>query len=311
MADDFVNNFGLLGQVLFKKRNEREARQKLDEALSRELAKIAAQAGYEKEIAEMRERGATDRTRMGEEGAEKRSKRSEDEAMARARFGAGAQMENAQIAQEGSMARQVAGDTAQLEREKAAWEREKEHRAILAEIARRNSLAQGTGAAAQFADKVGDLDPALLEGLTGFKPRAAAGPAAGPTKPGRIKLGGGTPPKPGETPRSPDNAAPEVPVKVGPKPLNSGVSIIGGDKATLQGGPEVAQPSFMELMQQAPQYARPQRSLLDTPNVGPADSVGAGLLDSIRGNTWGVGPSSKNMQALLEAYLNSAPAIKK
>lgn len=218
MADDFVNNFGLLGQVLFKKRNEREARQKLDEALSRELAKIAAQAGYEKEIAEMRERGATERTRMGEEGAEKRSKRSEDEAMARARFGAGAQMENTQIAQEGSMARQVAGDTAQLEREKAAWEREKEHRAILAEIARRNSLAQGTGAAAQFADKVGDLDPALLEGLTGIKPQAAAGPATGPTKPGRIKLGGSTPPKPGETPRSPDNAAPEVPVKVGPRP---------------------------------------------------------------------------------------------
>lgn len=200
--------------------NERERREKKieDEALMRELAKLAAQAGYEKEIAEMRERGATDRTRMGEEGAEKRSKRSEDEAMAQARFGAGAQMENTQIAQEGSMARQVAEDTAQLEREKAAWEREKEHRAILAEIARRNSLAQGTGAAAQFADKVGDLDPALLEGLTGVKPRAAAGLAAGPTKPGRIKLGSGTPPKPGETPRSPDNAAPEVPVKVGPKP---------------------------------------------------------------------------------------------
>lgn len=264
MADDFVNNFGLLGQVLFKKRNDRWAREKLDEALSRELAKIAAQAGYEKEIAEMRERSATERTRMGEEGAEKRSKRSEDEAMARARFGAGANMENTQIAQEGSMARQVAGDAAQLEREKAAWAREQEHRAILAEIARRNSLAQGTGAAAQFADKVGDLDPELLEGLTGVRPRAAAGPVAGPTKTGRIKLGGGTPPKPGETPRNPDAAAPEIPVQVGPKPPTADVKFDSVSK------------------------------------------IGTGLLENIRGNTLGVGPDSKNMQALVEAYLQKS-----
>ena len=48
MPDDFVNNFGLLGQVLFRKRNERREQERLDKELERELVnKIAgwSQAG--------------------------------------------------------------------------------------------------------------------------------------------------------------------------------------------------------------------------------------------------------------------------
>lgn len=266
MADDFVNNFGLLGQVLFKKRNEREARQRLDEALSRELAKIVAGAGYDKEIAEMRETGANTRAEKGEMGAKERQAA---ELALREKLAQDARQ--AEIDSQGRdfLTRLGAIKTeynAKGELNEADWNREKEHRAILAEIARRNSLAQGTGAAAQYADKVGDLDPELLEGLTGVRPRTSSGPVAGPTKTGRIKLGSPAA-KPGETPRNPDNAAPEVPVKVGPKPPTADVK-------------------------------------LDS-----ASGIGAGLLDNIRGNTWGVGPDSKNMQALVEAYLQkSAPA---
>lgn len=225
--------------------NERERREKKieDEALMRELAKLAAQAGYQKEIADMGDRAAMDRAKVGESGAKDRQmaelalreKLAQDAIQARvdeqgrdflSRLGAIKTEYNAR------------GDLAEKD-----WQREAEHRAILAEVARRNSLAQGTGAAAQFADKVGDLDPALLEGLTGVKPRAAAGLAAGPTKPGRIKLGGGTSPKPGETPRTPDNAAPEVPVKVGPKPL------------TAEASRELTGPSLTDVFREASPYA--------------------------------------------------------
>lgn len=312
MADDFVNNFGLLGQVLFRKRNDRWAREKLDEALSRELAKIAASAGYDKEIAEMRETGANTRASQGEAGAKERQAM---ELALREKLAQDAIQANVDSQGRDFLSRLGAIKTeygAKGDLNEQDWKREEEHRAVLAEIARRKALADGANAAAQYADRFGEIDPALAEGLTGVRPPGAAGPVVVPTRTGRIKLGGGTPSKPGETPRNPDNAAPQVPVQVGPKPLNSGVSIIGGDKATLQGGPDLTQPSFMELMKQSAPYERPQSSPPDSSSVGPAESIGAGMLDSIRGNPWGVGPSSKNMQALLEAYLQSAsPAIKK
>lgn len=269
MADDFVNNFGLLGQVLFKKRNEREARQKLDEALSRELAKIAAQAGYEKEIVDTRERGAKERAEMGETGARERQAH---ELALREKLAQDARQ--AEIDSQGRdfLTRLGAIKTeynAKGELNEADWNREKEHRAILAEIARRKALADGANAAAQVVDRFGEIDPALAEGLTGVRMGTTAGPVAGPTKTGRIKLpsSGGTPPKPGETSRTPNNAAPEIPVQVGPKP-------------------PTAETKF-----------------------DSAGSLGTGLLNNIRGNTWGIGPDSKNMQSLVEAYLQkSAPA---
>lgn len=318
MADDFVNNFGLLGQVLFKKRNEREARQKLDEALSRELAKIAAQAGYEKEIAEMGNRAAMDREKVGESGAKDRqlAELALREKLAQDAIQARVDEQGRDFLTRLGEIKTTYGAKGDLEDQ--AWKREEANRRKAQEIAERNSYAQYLQSLALYG-RDNDIAPELLTlgNIPAGKTNVPVGTKLSPdgsARRGRFSVSkpDGTPPKPGETPRSPDNAAPEVPVQVGPRPLNSGVSIIGGDKATLQGGPEVAQPSFMELMQQAPQYDRPQRSLLDTPNVGPADSVGAGLLDSIRGNTWGVGPGTKNIEALLEAYLQkSSPAIKK
>lgn len=266
MADDFVNNFGLLGQVLFKKRNEREARQRLDEALSRELAKIAAAAGYDKEIAEMRETGANTRAEKGETGAKERQAA---ELALREKLAQDARQ--AEIDSQGRdfLTRLGAIKTeynAKGELNEADWNREKEHRAILAEIARRKALADGANAAAQVVDRFGEIDPALAEGLTGVRMGTSAGPVAGPTKTGRIKLGSPAA-KPGETPRSPDNAAPQVPVQVGPKPPTADIKF------------------------------------------DSANGIGTGLLENIRGNTWGVGPDSKNMQALVEAYLQkSSPA---
>lgn len=68
MPDDFVNNFGLLGQVLFRKRNERREQEKLDKELERELVKIASQAGYNRdqarEIAQMQLEAAKERQAM-------------------------------------------------------------------------------------------------------------------------------------------------------------------------------------------------------------------------------------------------------
>lgn len=248
--------------------NERERREKKieEEALQRELVKLAKQFEAEKAIAEMRETGANTRAEKGEMGAKERQAA---ELALREKLAQDARQ--AEIDSQGRdfLTRLGAIKTeynAKGELNEADWNREKEHRAILAEIARRNSLAQGTGAAAQYADKVGDLDPELLEGLTGVRPRTSSGPVAGPTKTGRIKLGSPAA-KPGETPRNPDNAAPEVPVKVGPKPPTADVK-------------------------------------LDS-----ASGIGTGLLENIRGNTWGVGPDSKNMQALVEAYLQKSNPV--
>ena len=73
MPDDFVNNFGLMGNVLFRKRNERRAQEKLDKELERELVKIAAQAGYSRdqarEIAQMQIAGDKERQLMAGETA--------------------------------------------------------------------------------------------------------------------------------------------------------------------------------------------------------------------------------------------------
>ncbi len=318
MADDFVNNFGLLGQVLFRKRNDREARQKLDEALSRELAKIAAQAGYEKEMVDTRERGAKERVEMGETGANTRLDR---ELTAREKA---EQARREQALAQYVLERQA--NVAELDMKYAAenklaenrFNRERPLKDQELSVAEQEAAARSINAATGWINSGEDLTDAV----GGFlripgRSNAPASPLDGtPAKGGRFPVSrrDGTPPsaKPGETPRSPDNAAPQVPVQVGPKPLNSGVSIIGGDKATLQGGPDLAQPSFMDLMKQSAQYERPQSSLPDSSNIGPTESIGAGMLDSIRGNTWGVGPGTKNIEALLEAYLQkSSPAIKK
>lgn len=71
MPDDFVNNFGLLGQVLFRKRNERREQEKLDKELERELVKYAQIAGWNREqareIAGMQIEAAKDRQAMENE----------------------------------------------------------------------------------------------------------------------------------------------------------------------------------------------------------------------------------------------------
>jgi len=271
MADDFVNNFGLLGQVLFKKRNEREARQKLDEALSRELTKIAASAGYDKEIAEMRETGAKERAAMGEAGADRRHGESLKEAAAREKRERSDALER--LVLNNMSARELQGTEAEatLRRDRERWNLEQPWRDIKTKIDERNSLATAVGAAAQYEDKVGELDPVLHEGLTGVR-RQSGTPAGTVTLPngaarrGRFSVSrpDGTPSKLGETPRNPDNAAPQVPVTVGPKSPTADVK-------------------------------------LDS-----ARGIGTGLLENIRGNTWGVGPDSKNMQALVEAYLQKS-----
>lgn len=73
MPDDFVNNFGLLGQVLFRKRNERREQERLDKELERELVKIASQAGYNRdqarEIAQMQIAADKERQAMAGEAA--------------------------------------------------------------------------------------------------------------------------------------------------------------------------------------------------------------------------------------------------
>lgn len=73
MPDDFVNNFGLLGQVLFRKRNERREQERLDKELERELVKITSQAGYNRdqarEIAQMQIAADKERQAMAGEAA--------------------------------------------------------------------------------------------------------------------------------------------------------------------------------------------------------------------------------------------------
>jgi len=270
MADDFVNNFGLLGQVLFKKRNEREARTKLDEALSRELAKIAAQAGYEKEMVDTRERGAKERAEMGETGANSRLDReltAREKAEQARREQALAQYVLERQANAAELDMKYDAEN-QLAESKFGRERAFRDREIAA--AEAEAKARGYNAATGWitaGEELTDTDRSFL-GIPG-RSNAPAGPLAGPAKTGRIKLstpGTATPPttKPGETPRNPDNAAPQVPVQVAPKPPTADVK-------------------------------------LDS-----ASGIGTGLLENIRGNTWGVGPDSKNMQALVEAYLQKS-----
>lgn len=274
MADDFVNNFGLLGQVLFKKRNEREARTKLDEALSRELAKIAAQAGYDKEMVDTRERGAKERAEMGETGANTRLDR---ELTAREKA---EQARREQALAQYILERQA--NAAELDMKYDAenklaenrFNRERPLKDQELSVAEQEAAARSINAATGWINSGEDLTDAV----GGFlripgRSNAPASPLAGtPAKGGRIKLstpGTATTPsaKPGETPRTSDNAAPQVPVTVGPKPPTADVK-------------------------------------LDS-----ASGIGTGLLENIRGNTWGVGPDSKNMQALVEAYLqNNNPA---
>lgn len=277
MADDFVNNFGLLGQVLFKKRNEREARQKLDQALERELAKIAAQAGYQKELAEMGNRAAMDRTQVGESGAKDRQMA---ELALREKLAQDAMQ--ARVDEQGRdfLTRLGAIKTeygAKGDLNEQDWKREEANRTKAQEIAERNSYAQYLQSLALYG-RDNDIPPELLTlgklpaGTSSIPAGTALGRNGAATKPGRIKLstpGTATPPavKPGETPRTPNNAAPEIPVQVGPKPPTADVK-------------------------------------LDS-----ASGIGAGLLDNIRGNTRGVGPDSKNMQALVEAYLQKSNPV--
>jgi len=250
--------------------NERERREKKieEEALQRELVKLAKQVEAEKALAEMRETGANTRAEKGEAGANSRLDReltAREKAAQAQRDAALTQyiLERQANMEELGMKYDAEGN---LLRTKA--ELENPFKTLQTSTDARNALAAALSSIAQFEDKVGPVNPELYQSLTGVRSGAATEPVAGPTKSGRIKLStpgtATSPTKPGETPRTTDNAAPNLPVQVAPKPPTADIK-------------------------------------LDS-----ASSLGTGLLNNIRGNTWGVGPDSKNMQTLVEAYLQKS-----
>lgn len=255
--------------------NERERREKRieEEALMRELAKLAAEAGYEKEITEMRERGANTRASQGEAGAKERQMM---ELALREKLAQDAIQANVDSQGRDFLTRLGAIKTeynAKGELNEADWKREEANRRKAQKIAERNSYAQYLQSLALYG-RDNDIVPELLTlgNIPAGKTNVPAGTKLSPdgsARRGRFSVSkpDGTPAKPGETPRNPDNAAPEVPVHTGPKPPTADVK-------------------------------------LDS-----ASGIGAGLLDNIRGNTWGVGPDSKNMQALVEAYLQKSNPV--
>jgi hypothetical protein len=256
--------------------NERERREKKieEEVLMRELTKLAAEAGYRKEEAEMRETGANMRAEKGETGAKERQAA---ELALREKLAQDAIQANVDSQGRDFLTRLGAIKTeygAKGDLNEQDWKREEANRTKAQEIAERNSYAQYLQSLALYG-RDNDIQPELL--TLGKIPAGTSSVPTGTTldrngaatRPGRIKLntsGTATPPtaKPGETPRTTDNAAPQVPVQVGPKPPTADVK-------------------------------------LDS-----AGGIGTGLLENIRGNTWGIGPGSKNMQALVEAYLQKS-----
>lgn len=229
MPDDFVNNFGLLGQVLFRKRNERREQERLDKELERELVKIASQAGYNRdqarEIAQMQIEAAKERQLMenearltaanlGEVGAENRRKAAASDELERFLASLSSQREMAAYGRDTDLAKERARSQGEIDRDIAAWERERGYkdRALTLQEQRNNISAYG--ALGNFYAAGQDLMPEDFDS-TGIPRRAAAGPTQPPAAggrtnaPARISL---KPTKPGETPRNPDSAARPIPV---------------------------------------------------------------------------------------------------
>lgn len=169
------------------------------------------------------------------------------------------------------MARQAAGDTAQAKREEDAWKREEDYKMAMRRAAEDEALARLVNAGTGWAAAFGDLSPEMSKFLRLPAGNAGAGPIGStnaPTKGGRFPVSrrDGTPPS----------------TKPGETPRT----------------PDNAAP-------QVPVQVAPKPPTADV-KLDSASGIGTGLLDSIRSNTWGVGPDSKNMQALVESYLQKS-----
>jgi len=228
MPDDFVNNFGLLGNVIFRKRNERREQEKLDKELERELVKIASQAGYNRdqarEIAGMQLEGAKERqlmenearltaANMGEVAAANRQKSANSDELERLILNNMSGREMAAMGDEAAIRREKVRAEEERTRDAATWERERGYKERMAKAAESEANARRYNAAAQWletGEPLTDADRTML----GIPVRPSTGtlqpPAAtGRTAPARISL---KPTKPGETPRNPDSAARPIPV---------------------------------------------------------------------------------------------------
>ncbi len=267
MPDDFVNNFGLLGQVLFRKRNDRREQEKLDKELERELVKIASQAGYNREqareIAGMQIEAAKDRqamenearltaAHMGETAAANRQRSALDaqaEVEKRARSDALERLilenlsgrEIAGINNDAAIQRERVRSQGDIERDRAAWEREREYKERMAKAAEIEANARRYNAAVQWletGEPLTDADRTIL----GLPARPNTGtlqpPSAGGSTnaPARISL---KPTKPGETPRNPDSSARPIPATPAAAPSaivrSNDVPSIGAAPAEMPG----------------------------------------------------------------------------
>ena len=229
MPDDFVNNFGLLGQVLFRKRNDRREQEKLDKELERELVKIASQAGYNREqareIAGMQLEAAKERqlmenearltdANMREVAAANRQKAANSDELERLILNNMSGREMAAMGDEAAIRREKVRSQGDIARDAATWERERGYKERMAKAAESEANARRYNAAAQWLDTgepLTDADRTML----GIPARPSTGtlqpPATGgrTSAPPRISL---KPTKPGETPRNPDSAARPIPV---------------------------------------------------------------------------------------------------
>lgn len=350
MADDFVNNFGLLGQVLFKKRNEREARTKLDEALSRELAKIAASAGYDKEMVDTRERGAKERTEMGETGANARldkqlshaEKLAQEQRNARvdelaleylARLGsikteygerkglaeqqAGYDTSLAQLHEDAATGRTNIGEAGADRRQgaglKDASEREKRERSDALErlILNNMSARELQGAEANAALTRDEAQYNRGKALEELKLKAANREATARSYNALTGLLAA-----GEEPTDEDRSLLGLPLRGGMQPGRlpaAGAGALPASGRHFSVSKPGGTPAKPGETPRNPDNAAPQVPVQVAPKPPTADvkldsasGIGTGLLENIRGNTWGVGPDSKNMQALVEAYLQKS-----
>ena len=218
--------------------NERERReqQRLDKELERELVRMAAQAGYSKEqareVAQMQIEGAKElklmenearlaaehlqataagnRQKAGLSAQEETEKRARSDALERFILENMAAREMAAGQNAAALAREQARARGDIDRDAAAWEREKGYKERMANAAESEAAARRYNAAAQWMDATGE--PLTDEDRTVLgMPRPQTGtlgaqtgqrtPATGPD---RISL---EPTKPGETPRNPDSAA--------------------------------------------------------------------------------------------------------
>ena len=222
--------------------NERERReqQRLDKELERELVRMAAQAGYSKEqareIAGMQIEGAKERQLMENEARlagenlqataagnrqkvglaaqEETEKRTRSDALERFILENSVAREMAAGQNAAALAREQARARGDIDRDAAAWERERGYKERMAKAAESEAAARRYNAAAQWMDATGepltDEDRTILglprpqTGTLGA-PTGQRTPAAGPD---RISL---KPTKPGETPRNPDSAARPIP----------------------------------------------------------------------------------------------------